>query len=246
MIPMNAHRRWIALATIAAIATSTAVVIAQDPGRGQGSRVDGESPQDPSYLLASASVQKELALTGEQKTRFQKLQNDENGRHPFFSGFAGLTQEQIQKRLEEHAKENRDRVSKILTPQQNARLNEINLQVAGAAALSFGDVAEKVGLSTEQKAKLKSISAEARRKLSELNAANNNRPVDRSKAQEYRKKVAEIAAERSSQSLAVLTDAQRAQFEQLQGAKFDTSTIKSNARKFTLRGRIEPPGPPRK
>jgi hypothetical protein len=244
MILMNARRRSIVLAMIA-IASSTTAIIAQDPGRGQGSRVDGESPQDPTYLLASESVQKELALTREQKAGFQKLQNDENGRHPFFSGFAGLSQAQIQKRLDEHAKENRDRVSKFLTPQQNTRLNEINLQVAGAAALSFGDVTEKVGLSTEQKAKLKSISAEARRKLSAFNAANNNRPVDQSKAQEYRKKVAEITAERSSQSLAVLTDAQRAQFEQLQGGKFDISTIKPNARKFTRRGRIEPPGLPR-
>lgn len=240
---MNVCKRWIAL-TLAAVATSTAAMRAQDPGRGQGSRLDGESPQDPAYLLVSESVQKELALSREQKANFQKLQNDENGRHPFFSGFAGLSQAHIQKRLDEHAKENQDRISKILTPQQNARLTEINLQVAGAAALSFGDVAEKVGLSTDQKAKLKSISAEARRKLSELNAANNNRPVDRSKAQEYRKKVAEIAAEHSSQSLAVLTDAQRTQFEQLQGAKFDTSTIRSSARKFTRRGRIEPPGPP--
>jgi Spy/CpxP family protein refolding chaperone len=219
--------------------------MAQNPGRGHGARVDGESPQEPTYLLASKSVQKELALTREQEASFEKLQSDENSRHPFFSGFAGLTQAQIQQRLEQHAKSNRDRISKILTPQQSGRLNEIHLQLVGAAALNFDEVAKQLELSAEQKAKLRSISADARRKLAELNAANNNRPVDRSKAEEHRQKVAKITGERSSQSLALLTDAQRSQFEKLQGAKFDTSTIKPNARKFTRRGRIEPPGPPR-
>jgi len=243
MIPMNARSRWFMLA-IAAIATSTTAVMAQEPAHGQGSRFDGESPQDPTYLLASEAVQKELALTREQMASLEKLQNDANGQHPFYSGFAGLTQEQIQKRLEQHAKQNGDQAAKILTPQQTDRLNEINLQKVGVTALLFDDTAAKVGLSAEQRAQLKSVAGDARRKLAALNAANNNRPVDRSKADEYRKKVTEITSERSTKSLALLTEEQRARFEKLQGEKFDTSKIQASARKFTRRGRIEPPHSP--
>src|SRR5215831_9369740 len=125
---MNVHSRWIALAVIA-ITISTAAVMAQNLVRGQASRVEGESPNDPTYLLPSESVQKELAVTPEQQASLQKLRDEESKRHPFFGGLAGLSQEDIQKRLEQHAKENRDQVAKILTPQQTARLNEINLQM---------------------------------------------------------------------------------------------------------------------
>ena len=145
---------------MAALATSS--IMAQNPGRGQAFSIGGESPNDPTRLLASESVQKELKLTDEQKADIQKLFDDENGNHPFFAGFAGLSPEQIQKRLQQHAQENRDRVAKLLTRPQAERLNQINIQISGIAALSFDDVAEKLNLTPEQRAKLKDLAGESR------------------------------------------------------------------------------------
>jgi hypothetical protein len=132
-----------------ASAFSSVTVTAQDQGRAHAFRMGGDSPNDPTYLLASESVQKELVLTGGQKTSLKRLRDEENDRHPFSGGFIGQSPDEIQKKLEQHAKENRDRASKILTPQQFERLKEIHIQVAGAAALNFEDVAEKLELTTE-------------------------------------------------------------------------------------------------
>ena len=124
----------------------------------------GDSPNDPTYLLDSKSVQTEFALTDDQKARLQKLRGgDDNGGHPFFGGLRGASAEEIQKKLEQHAKELRQKISKILTAQQVERLSEINIQASGIAALSFDDVVEKIGMSADQKQQLKNINGEARR-----------------------------------------------------------------------------------
>src|SRR4029079_9668473 len=109
---MKSCRHWKLLAA-AILAISTTEVTAQDRGDSLAFRTGGESPNDPTYLLASESVQKELALTDSQKASLQKLRDEENNRHPFSGGFVGLSQDEIQRKLDQHAKENRDRVSKI-------------------------------------------------------------------------------------------------------------------------------------
>jgi Spy/CpxP family protein refolding chaperone len=229
----------------AIFALSTTAAMAQDQGRAHGFRTGGESPNDPTYLLASESVQKELLLTDSQKASLKQLCGEENDRHPFSSGFIGLSQTEIQKKLDQHAKENRDRISKILTPQQTERLNEINIQVAGVAALNFPDVAEKLQLNAEQKATLKNLADEARGKKTELNDAYNSPPLGGQKTtgkrEDYKRELNQVTAERKNQSLAVLTDEQRAKFEKLQGEKFDTSTIRPMSRNFSRRGRMEAP-----
>ena len=243
---MKSYKHWKLLAAMI-LAISATEVTAQDQGRAMAFRTGGESPNDPTYLLASKSVQKELALTESQIASFQKLRDAESGSHPFAGGaLIGQSQENIQKKLEQHAAENRSRVFNLLTPQQIARLNEINIQVVGVAALSFNDVAEKLALTAEQKAKLKNVAGEARRKQDDLNAANNGRAVEASKRQAYKQKLDEITAERKKQAFAVLTNEQQAKFKTLEGEKFDTSTIQPNRKSFSSHGRIGgPPQAPR-
>ena len=238
---MKTCRHW-KLLTAAVLALSATTVTAQDQGHAKAARFSGESPNDPSYLLASESVQKELLLTDSQKTSFQKLRDEESKTHPFAGGLIGLSNDQIQKKVEQHAKENRERVAKILAPKQNARLSEINIQVAGVAALSFEDVAGKLDLSAEQKTKLKYLADEARTKQTKLNDTYNSSSASGQKAsrgrEDYKRELAQIAADRKTQSLAVLSDEQRAKFQKLQGEKFDTSTVQPNRKSFNSRGRI--------
>lgn len=102
-------------------------------------------------------------------------------------------------------------------------------------------MAEKLGLTAEQKTKLKTLASEARRKQDDLNATNKGQPVDASKRQAYKQKLDQITAERKKQSFAVLTDDQQAKFKALQGEKFDTSTIQPNRKSFSSHGRIGGP-----
>lgn len=222
----------------AALALFTTIVPAHGQGRALAFHTSGESPNDPTYLLASDSVQKELAITADQKASLQKLREAERTSHPFASGFAGKSQEQIQKKLDEHAAENRRRVFGLLKPEQIARLNEINVQVVGVAALGYPEVAKTLALSDDQKSQLRMVATEARHLQDELNAGNNGRPVEASKRAAYKEKLNRIMDERKKQSLGILTEDQRAKFNRLQGAKFDTSTIQSNRKSFTSRVQI--------
>jgi Spy/CpxP family protein refolding chaperone len=229
-----------------AISLSATAASAQQ-GRGQGNRLGGESPNDPSYLLASESVQKELALSDDQNERLEKIWDDEqNGARNFFRGFIGLSQAEIQKRIDQRARATRKKIAKILTPEQMTRLDEINFQVGGVAALTYDDVADKLKLTPEQKKELTQIGHDSRQKLAALYAPGSGLPSDAEGQAERKQKHDEITAERATKSLAVLTDEQKSAFEKLQGEKFDVTTIRPRSRNFTNRGRIEPPPIPRR
>ncbi len=202
----------------------------------------GDSPNDPSFLLASESVQKELTLSDDQKTSLKKLRDDQTaGGQAFFSQFMGLSQDEMQKRLEERAKENRRQISKILSPKQMERLAEINIQMAGPLALNFEDVAKQIGLTAEQKEQLKNIGDEVRRKSADLTPTNNGRLLTGEKRKELQQKFKEVSTERKEKALALLTDDQKTKFKQLQGDKFNTSTIQPARASFKNSGRINGP-----
>ncbi len=64
----------LAVAAVVAVTVSTAV--AQGPGGGRGMGGGGGRFNDPSLLLGTEQVQKELELSDEQKTSVQKLADD--------------------------------------------------------------------------------------------------------------------------------------------------------------------------
>jgi hypothetical protein len=78
-------------------------------------------------------------------------------------------------------------------------LNEINIQKAGVVALGFADVAEKLELTAEQKAKLSSLADETHRKLAEANdkfAAGDKKQSGGSK--DRKREVDQVNAERAT------------------------------------------------
>jgi Spy/CpxP family protein refolding chaperone len=232
--------RTLKMFVMAAVMLSTAVVSAQPAGNGFGFRASGGSPQEPSYLLSSESVQKELKLSDQQKATLKKLRDEEeNGNHPFFRGIIGKSPEEIQQSLEQHAQQTRERVAKILAPEQMQRLNEINIQVVGVDALNYEDIAKALGLTAAQREELKNLADETRRKLAELNSTNGQLPANDARRQAWKAKQDEIIAERKASSLALLTDEQKSKFDKLQGEKFDTSTVQRNRKSFSRRGRID-------
>lgn len=230
-------------AAVATLALFASTVSAQPAGNGFGGRASGGSPQETSYLLGSESVQRELKLSKNQKDTLKKLRDEEeNSNHPFFRGIIGKSPDEIQKVLEQHAQETRERVAKILAPEQMQRLNEINIQVVGVDALDYDDVAKALGLTAAHRDELKNLANETRRKLAELNATNGRLPANDARRQAWKAKQDEIIAERKASSLALRTDEQKSKFNTLQGEKFDTSTVQRNRKSFSRRGRID--GPP--
>jgi len=247
------NRNWHTAAMVVLATTSallpTNTIIAQGPqpaqGMGQGSRASGDSPNDPSYLLDSEAVQKELALTAEQKAALQNVRDEQSAAdQAFFAGFMGISPDEMQRRLEQRASNLRSKIQKVLTPQQTARLSEINLQVVGFRALSYDDVAKALGLTADQKQQLKNLSDESHRKIDELTATIRIDQLSKQQRADLRKKQDDIVAQRKEKSLSLLTDEQKARFEKLQGEKFDISSVKSSGRIVQNSGKTAAPGPP--
>jgi len=212
-------------------------------GSGQGTRMSNDAPNDPSTLLTAEAVQKELALTDEQQARLQKLRDERTAEGPaFFTQLMGLSQSEIQKRFESRAKVSRQKIAQILTPKQNERLSEINIQMAGITALGYQEVADKIGLTADQKIQLKNLADDTGRRLTELFPTSQAQLRDEQTRQERKKKQDAIKSERKDKVISLLTNEQKAKFEKLQGEKFDLSSIHVTNESFSGQGKIEAPG----
>lgn len=197
---------------------------AQGPGGGGGRR---GGPQGGNIgaagLLRIEEVQKELGVTDEQKAEFTKAMESMQGPGAFNrEEFRKLSQEERDKKLAEFRKEGEERSKKadeavkaLLKPEQWTRLSELRLQREGVRALSREDVQTQLGLTDEQKAKIKTLteapiqgfanfedmSEEERAKLREEMTA---------RREAFNKGMAEV-----------LTPEQKETWTKLQGAKFE-------------------------
>jgi hypothetical protein len=184
----------------------TEALYAQQRGGGRG-------PQNRTRieLATLPEVQGELKLNDEQKqlaaellTKLRELRQ---------AGAQGNdSQADRAERTRRQAELNSQLVSKLDAP-QNKRLNGLLLQVNGAASITDAAISETLGLTQDQRAKLRSTNQEnqsARREVSQglQNASQRER-------QEAMRKQTE---KENEALLAVLTDEQRAKLEELKGA----------------------------
>ncbi|MCA9067968.1 MAG: hypothetical protein KDA84_03545, partial [Planctomycetaceae bacterium] len=146
-------RSQFALALLVIVGVTSTVSAQGERGRGFGRGLNS------SFLLRNEGVQKELKLTEEQsKTLQEKLRAARGSREDFNN----LSQEERQKRFTEMAKKTDEAINSVLDEKQKKRLDELQLQMAGPAALVIGEVAEKLNLDQEQKEKLRKIQSDNR------------------------------------------------------------------------------------
>jgi Spy/CpxP family protein refolding chaperone len=185
-----------ALALMLVVSSVQAQPPASSPGDGRGEGVmRGGGPMMTIMLLRNEKVQKDLALTDQQKEDIQKMAGELRG-----SGQA--TPEERRARMEKMQKD----VEKILKPEQVARLKEVQIQADGALS---PEVAKALAFSDEQKQKLDAIAKSVADKIAAL---------DRS---ERREKGNQIRKDAKKQALDVLTQEQRDKLEKLGGKKIE-------------------------
>jgi hypothetical protein len=206
----------VAVAIVAVAAVSNA--LAQGPGGGRGMFGGGGRFNDPTFLLGTEQVQKELELSDDQKTSVQKLVDD-NRQAMMDLRNSGASFQDMGAKMAERATENKKKVDDILLPPQRERLDQITLQLAGAQALSRPEVAEKLGLSDEQKSKLKDLADDAQQKRMDL--ISGGPPSDQQEMQDRMQKVQKISADQKEKAMALLTDDQKQALEKMQGKKFE-------------------------
>jgi Spy/CpxP family protein refolding chaperone len=222
----------------------TASALAQPPfgGFGRGPGGPGGPPPggmgpgggggDPTLrLLGMAEVQKELELMDDQIASLKAVDEDyRQKRQKEFASLRDLPRDQIRAKFGELQEKQRawneealKKVQEILLPPQYDRLHEISIQVRGVSALSDPKVQEEIGLSEEQKNKLKEIRGKVETQMRAMFEGMRGQSPEQMRARmsEGREKMQSMRKEIEEQTMQVLTAAQRDKFEQMKGKKLD-------------------------
>lgn len=213
---------------VVGIVLSATVVLAQRPeGRG-GRGFRGGGPGQGVMLLSVPEVREELKITDEQVKSLEEVRDmlQEVNFRDQLQGLRDLDREQrrekmqeLQAKMEEVGQKVEARLKEILNADQLKRLGELQLQREGAMAIARPPVAEQLGLSDEQREKVRSILASTRpqRGQERPNFGELSRE-ERQKLMEERRAQREKA---ESEVVAVLTDEQKAKWSEMQGEDFE-------------------------
>ncbi|MCO6454091.1 MAG: hypothetical protein J5I93_02145 [Pirellulaceae bacterium] len=179
-------------------------------------------------LPENEKLQKELDVLPEQVTDLKKYFDDQqaNRQRPEFpQNFREMSEEERQKLFDNMRKdrEKRDtetlaKVDEFLLPHQSERLREVALQIMGLTALQDTEIAGKLKISDEQKTKMETVQTEMGEQMRErMRAAFQGGNAGGADRDALRKQFEEFNKERETKVLAVLTSAQKADFEKMKG-----------------------------
>lgn len=201
--------------TLAVVALCSADVLAQPGGGrgGRGGRGFGGPGGDVAGLLQSEDVRTELEVTDDQMADMQAMGEDmRNEMRSMFEGMRDLSPEERQERfqsmrdeMEDIRAEAEERMNDILLPHQVARLKEIQLQQqvrrGGLQGALRGELAEKLGITEEQRDELVEKAQELQTEMQE--------------------KIAEMRKDAEDELMQVLTPEQRSQLKSMLGTDFE-------------------------
>ena len=124
---------------------------AKGPQAGQGGQHRGGRGGRGGGLYTNETVQKDLALTDEQKKAIKTISDD------FRSSIGDLSRDERREQMPELRKAMNAKIAALLNDQQKARMKEIELQSQGTGALTTKDVAAALKLSDDQVSKIKAL-----------------------------------------------------------------------------------------
>ncbi len=178
------------------------------------------------FMLGGEAVQKELAITDEQKKGLSELSDQLRSEAlEIFSSLQDLTPEEqkehmpeLMKMISEKGSAMQEKIEKLLDAKQQARLKQLSLQSRGAGALEDDEVMKALKITDDQKKQLAEIREEGNKVAEEAMQALRSGGGD---AGEMRRKIGAMRTKLTEKALAVLTPEQRAEFDKLKGTKFD-------------------------
>jgi hypothetical protein len=207
--------------------TSLVVVVS---ATAQAQRFGGGQFQTPGYtLLTNKSVQEELKLSDEQKEKIKGIVDgiraDTKGKGGFGEFKKDMSKEEMTKLFEkmaEQAKETNTKAMKQLLPllkeEQVKRFKEIERQQMRTAIFTDADFAKEVGITDDQKEKIKGIVDEIGKDSREIQTAVRNKELDLKDGQ---KKIDAIRKDGLDRIMEVMKDEQKAKYKALMGETFE-------------------------
>ncbi len=206
-------RRVVFVSAFTAVMVMSLAVYGQRPGRqgGPGGRMVGG--MTPLAMLAQVeAIQKEIAVTDEQKSKLQEMAQAMRGQGGGQRNPQEMTDEERQQWREEMTKrraEQDKKIAGILDAKQVERLKQIQIQASGAAVAMNEEMAAELKITEEQQTKVR----EGLRDL--WQSAQGGGP---GAFAEMREKGLAILME-------VLTDDQKAVYKKMAGEPFDLSQL---------------------
>jgi hypothetical protein len=214
---------FMALGTILVVVAATAQ--AQRGGFGGGT-------QSAYQLLANKSVQEELKLTDDQKSKVKEVTDKifaEAKEKGFggggFKNFKDMSQEEREKAFAKIAETNKATNEKamkelgpVLKEEQLKRLKQIEVQQMRMGAFTDAETGKALAITDAQKEKIKVIADETSKDTREIQTAIFSKEMD---AKDGGKKMEAIRKDGMDKVLAILTDDQKAKYKALVGEPFE-------------------------
>jgi len=214
---LRKRRIFSLVAALSAVSWMGTDLHAQGRGRGRGSGMYEAIAR--MRLLDIDKVRDALKLTDDQKSELLKITTAyDQERQSSRAGSRNLSQEERTKRSaqsQEKTKAAWEKCEKVLTSEQAERIKQIVRQARGADALRDEDVALALKLTDDQKKQLETIRDTAGQ---ESRSLSQQQGLDQ---ESRRMKIAEIRKSAGEKALAVLTDEQKKDFENLRGEKIE-------------------------
>ncbi len=208
------------VATLATVSLFIATPVAHAQG-GQGGGMRGMMRgAGGMFLLRRNDVRKDLKLTDKQIADLTALQEkmQTEMREMFQNGGGGGDREALMKMVQEKMAAAQKETDAILTPEQQARLKQINVQITGNRVILDPDTQTKLKLTDAQKAKIKD--------LQEKQQAANQSLMEKMRNGEIEREELTASMTKNNDALNVelgklLTDDQKKMLADMAGPKFD-------------------------
>jgi Spy/CpxP family protein refolding chaperone len=199
------------------------------------------SDSDPLQFIQSEQLKAELKITAEQSAKLKEVENDlrakvtEKNASANLKGLDAKAKEEKLKKIGEElnaeTKASREKISKILKPDQVKRMKEVFLQVFKFGPLNYQDFQTELKLTADQ---VKQIDSVKETMLAEMRAGWEIPPDDPAKQAEVltknTKRLEGISKGANAKAQAVLTAEQKKTLVTLEGAKFNFDPTKAKSK----------------
>lgn len=195
---------------------------AQGFGGGRGMR-GGAGMASPATLLQREEVQDELKLTDDQKSKLTDLRSKmQDKMRETFQGLSAGGERPDRTKMQAAMKKVMDEIQKdldgILTPEQNTRIKELTIQRQGNMAIANEDTAKALGLTDDQKAKVKTLQAKQAEAMTALFEKMRDGELDRDAMRTKMESNQKILAEEMGK---ILTEEQKTKLKEMGGKPFE-------------------------
>jgi len=214
---------------------TVAIGAAQQEGRQGRRNWGGQRQQMGAMVLLRSDVQEDLKLSDEQKTKLETMRQSlrggrrGGGRRNGGDGAGGAgggerqprgerpTREQMEAQREAQQKQ----INDLLTPDQQKRLKEIQLQLAGSQAIVNPEVQKDLALTDAQKTKIASLQKTFRDAMGAIRERVQKQEITREQSGESMRKNNDVLREELQK---VLTPEQAAKLKAMGGKPFERSS----------------------